>query len=266
MNYDQFDNSKQITWNRRPESNLNGIDIEVDLRDDDINTKKSVRLSNRNNRFEQKLRYTNLVTSNINQISQNSYEYSLATALVYAGGQLALSKPIKDSFAIVATPEEIEKYSLIVDGRGETYSAKSDFFGPAVVSELQSYNHRVLNIDIPNLPLGYEAGKGYVNVKPTYHSGVYIPYGSKAKVLLRGVIVDDKNAPRSLKAGNIKSITQSQSSDKVFFTNREGMFMIEGIDAGDYQISLFGHNDQLITITIPENTEGVYDAKPILIR
>jgi len=95
----------------------------------------------------------------------------MGTALVYADGQFAVSRPIRDSFAIVKAEKSLAGQIVDVDPIEQRFRARTDFLGPAVVPDLQSYQYRKITVEPQNLPVGYESGQQNFTALATYKSG-----------------------------------------------------------------------------------------------
>jgi len=267
-NIDQKNNSSQLTWSRRAYNNLEGLNAEIDIKKTENVVRTSGNLKYNTNRFENSLRHTSIETNDSRQITT---EYSIATALVYSEGIVALSRPVQDSFAIISMPESLRnnnKYELIIDGNKESYAAKSDGLGSAVIVDINSYYPRTLNLDIPKLPRGYDIGTGYATLKADYHSGTLIALEGENQVLFQSQLIDEFNKPIALKSGYLIKLSADEkfsngSIKKLFFTNRKGFFQINGLNPGKYLLYLIGNSTKTININIPKNTDGVVNEKQI---
>jgi len=138
-----------------------------------------------------------------------------------------------------------------------TYSAKLDVLGAAVLPDLNSYYPRVLSLDIPELPIGYDIGSGYATVKSSYHSVVVVNLSGEVHVLYRGQILNSKNKPVQLKAGRMTLISTSEKLSKLFFTNRTGFFQVNGLMPGKYLLYLIGDPLNAKTVKIKVGSKGV---------
>jgi outer membrane usher protein len=181
------------------------------------------------------------------------------TALVYADGQFAMSRPVQDSFAIVVPHPELAGQKIGVDPVRDSYTAEADWLGPAVLPTLTSYQVRKVTIDAPDLPLGYELGPGEYTVWPTYKSATVIRVGTGATVLLRGVLEAADGAPVSLQAGEIASLSEPKMKPIEIFTNRKGKFMAEGLKPGAFELRLFADAQATVRFEIPKGKAGLYD-------
>ena len=181
------------------------------------------------------------------------------TALVYADGRFGLSRPVQDSFALVVPHPELAGQKIGVDPVRDSYAARADWLGPAVLPSLSSYQVRKLTIDAPDLPLGYELGPGEYTVWPTYKSGTVIRVGTGATVLLRGVLEMADGAPVSLQAGEIASLSEPKMKAVELFTNRSGKFTAEGLKPGAFELRLFADAQAKVRFEIPKGKAGLYD-------
>jgi outer membrane usher protein len=189
----------------------------------------------------------------------NRTSFRLGTALVFADGDFGLSRPVQDSFAIVVPHPELAGQDIGVDRVRDTYAARTDWLGPAVVPDLSSYRVRKMTIDAPDLPLGYELGPSDRTVWPTYKSGTVIRVGTGATVLLRGVLETAKGAPVSLQSGQIVFLDEPGMPPIEVFTNRKGKFMAEGLKPGTFELRLLGDAQPKVRFVIPKGKAGLYD-------
>lgn len=183
----------------------------------------------------------------------------LGTALVFADGHFAVSRPVQDSFAIVVPHTELAGQKIGVDPLRESYAARVDWLGPAVVPNLSAYQVRKLTIDAPDLPLGFEVGPSDRTVWPTYKSGTLIRVGTGATVILSGVLETTEGAPVALQGGEIVSLSEPKMTAIEVFTNRTGKFMAEGLMPGAFELRLLTDPPSTLRFEIPKGKAGVYD-------
>lgn len=180
-------------------------------------------------------------------------------ALVYADGQFALSRPVRDSFAIVVPHPELAGQKIGIDPVHNSYAARIDRFGPAVLPDLSSYLVRNVTIDAPDLPPGYELGPAVHTIRPSYKSGTLIRVGTGATVLLSGVLETAEGAPVDLQAAEIVSMKEPQARVAELFTNRRGKFTAEGLKPGAYELRLLADPESRVPFEIPQGKVGLYD-------
>ncbi|MBD2189220.1 fimbria/pilus outer membrane usher protein [Pseudanabaena mucicola] len=133
---------------------------------------------------------------------------SVRTAIAFADGNVAFSRPISDSFALVVPEKGLASQIVGVnpDGQG-TYLSRADSFGAAVVPNLSSYSVSRLLLEVPDAPTGIEVGNPVYFTLPSYKSGTVIRLGTEANVFIRGVLADAKGIAIALKAGEVRSLS-----------------------------------------------------------
>lgn len=171
------------------------------------------------------------------------------SALVFAGDKVAISAPINDSFAIVYPSQALKESVVTFRNR-----AQIDRWGPAVISDLNSYQNTRISIQQSDTPVGADLGTGSYYVNPPYGSGTLIKLGEGGTILLTGSLLDESGEPYRLATGQVISL-EEEHLDKVkfFFTGQSGGFTVSGLEAGRYQIVI--NNDKYLPINIELNPE-----------
>ncbi len=182
----------------------------------------------------------------------------LGTSVVFAGGHVALSRPVTDAFAIIVPHPSLKGQTVGINPRGErSYIAEADMFGPAVVPDLSSYQVRRVLVDVPDLPIGAELGKDVFDVVPTVRSGTLINVGTAASVLIEFVILDEAGEPISLQAGEISKIGDEAFTPLLVFSNRAGVMTSDGVVPGQYELVLFAFPDAPVQFEVAEDAAGI---------
>lgn len=197
-----------------------------------------------------------------NEISDSRTSARAAFSLAMADGGLTLGRPIRDAYAIVGRHSSLRGKTVYVDPRVEGfetkgYDAKTDLFGPALQSELNSYTVRSIEVDVPDAPAGYDLGSGSFLVKPPYRAGYRLIVGSAYSVLLTGILVDETKKPVALAVGKATSLDDPKAPTRQVFTNSQGRFSAAGLSSGRWQIIFEGETRLSYTVTIPEGNEGL---------
>lgn len=189
--------------------------------------------------------------------TQSNVLVSVRTAIAFADGNIAFSRPISDSFAIVVPEKALASQIVGVnpDGQG-TYLSRADGFGAAVVPNLSSYIVSRLLLEVPDAPAGVETGNPVYYTLPTYKSGTVIRVGTEATVYIRGILTDARGAAIALQAGEVRSLSDPQWQPITLFTNRVGKFALTGFKVGRYELRL---GNQILQFEVPEGKVGLYD-------
>lgn len=193
--------------------------------------------------------------------SENTTEFSIGSALVYADGAIAMSRPVFDSFAIFARNQAVKDYDIAVDPQGSllatrrSYGAHSSVLGPAVVPDLNSYYVRTIEVDTPDAPAGTSLGGQALTFLPGYRSGHVVRLGDDRNVAVMSVLVDETGEPLPFAAGY--AIT-SDGERHQMFTNRGGRFYVDGLKHGEtVRMEFDSPENATAEFTVPEGENGV---------
>jgi outer membrane usher protein len=190
---------------------------------------------------------------------QSLSRFTFGSALVFAGGQFGWSRPVTNSFALITRRQNLKGQKVGVKIAGDDYIARADALGGAVVPDLQAYRVSTLRLEAPDLPQGAEFGQDVFHLLTTYKSGTLIRIGTEATVFIRGVLLDAKGNPVSLKAGEVRSLSDSNWQPLTLFTNRMGRFGVAGFKPGRYELRFLDNPQATLQFEIPEGKSGVYD-------
>ncbi len=181
------------------------------------------------------------------------------TALVYAGGTLAPSRPVNDNFAIIAPQPFLKRYPILVDPLGKnTYLAKSSRYLPAVFTRLPSYIDRDIVIGSDDLPIGYDLGQTNYCLRTRYKSGFKLSIGKGRYYYVEGVLNDQHQQPVRYQSGYI--FTKERPEEKIpFFTNAKGKFCIMNALSQEYQLVLNGTEHRACRFFIHGKEEEIVD-------
>lgn len=257
--HDTFSGISRADWQYTAQNPVGGLDGSLGLqrRPDDYSVFGSARYNS--SRAEMSLSQDVTTPGTPAEQTAIRTRFRFGTALLYADGQLAVSRPVQDSFAIIAPHPDLKGQKIGVDPLRDTYTATIDRWGPAVVPNLGSYQYRTVTIDAPELPPGYELGPGSYMIRPTYKSGTAIRVGTGATVLLGGILENADGTPVSLEAGEIVSLSEPVEKPLELFTNRRGKFSLEGLRPGAYEMRLFSDPPTAVRFEIPKGKVGIYD-------
>ncbi len=195
--------------------------------------------------------------------NQMTSRFTFGSALVFAGGRFGWSRPVTGSFAIATRHPTLRRRNVGITPGSGNYIARADGLGPAVVPDLQPYRVATLQVDVPDLPLGYDLGREAYHVLPTYKSGTLIQVGTDATVFVRGTLLNSDSQPVALQTGEVRSLSDAAWQPVDLFTNRVGRFALSGLKPGRYELRLSANPQAVILFVIPEGKSGVVDLGPL---
>jgi outer membrane usher protein len=183
----------------------------------------------------------------------------LGTALVYVDGEVALARPIGNSFALIARHPNLAGQDIGVDPIEDAYNVHSDWLGAPVLPDLQPYIRRNIAIESPGLPPGYDLGPTVYTLEPWYRSGTKITVGTDATVAVSGSLEDARGESIVLQAGEAHSLEEPQRAPVLLFTNRSGRFRADGFRPGEYELRMFYDPRARVRFAIPKDAAGDHD-------
>ncbi len=248
-----------LTWNYNSPQTIQGINASVKLAADGETFGITGDLAYTGYRAKLDLFQGALFDQNQNGKNTYATRLTFGTAIAFAGGRFGWSRPITGSFALVARKAALKGRRIGITPGSGSYIARADALGPAVVPDLQPYRVSTVQLDAPELPLGYDLGQDRHHLLPTYKSGTLIVVGTEATVFVRGTLLNPDGQPVSLQAGEVRSISDPAWQPARLFTNRVGRFALSGLTPGRYELKLYENPKAVIFFEIPPKTTGVVD-------
>ncbi len=166
---------------------------------------------------------------------RNLTSLSARTALLFAGGVLALSAPVTDSFVLVtADPGNEIPIGLV---RPAPLQDRPLDRRPFVFGGVRSYvPFQVVAEPIELVPGSGDEELAY-HVVPTYRSGTVVRPGITRNAYVGGILLDRGGTPHGFAFGSWQRVDDPDRSG-AFFTDDAGYFEIYNLAAGDYTLSL----------------------------
>lgn len=228
----------------------------ADLESTEGNTGFNATVSSIRNRAEVGATHQTFFGADSGEISDQRTSLRVGTSLAFADGQVALSRPIYDSFALVKPHASLGEAAVYVDPQDRFYNARSGLLGPAVVPDLSAYSPRLILYDAPDSPPGYDLGTGATQVVPPYRSGYLIEVGSDYFLSASGQLLQKNGAPLALWVGDAREIGNSDRPPIRIFTNTSGRFAIQGLRPGQWRLSSSTPDGPIFILTVPADTAG----------
>ena len=204
----------------------------------------------------------------------------LGTAVAYADGVLAPSRPINDAFVIFRRDPSLSDVGIEVRSGGSMRATPMERWGRVVAPSLRAYYPYTFFVDAPFLPEGYDLGPGTYIVAPGYQQGALIDIGSDARVYVEGQLVNESGEVVALSAGRVytgafeaagkeaEDAEAAESADdadgELFFSDRDGIFVVYGLRSGTYHLQLSG--GRYAEFSIPEDEVGRFELGEVVLR
>ncbi|MBN2790665.1 MAG: hypothetical protein JXR69_10790 [Candidatus Delongbacteria bacterium] len=192
-------------------------------------------------------------------IRNNTVNLRGGTGIVFVGGHFGWGKLVNNSFALIKPNKVIKDYKVGINRtRDGNYQYSSDRFGPAIFTNLLPYRVQEFNVELPDLPMGYEVNSDGHILLPTYKSGFLIDIEGKAYIFAKGQLVDQENRPIANAVAELVPYGKYDEDYTTIFTNKAGYFYAYGLKPGSYRLFLESEKYEPIIIRIARNTEEGY--------
>lgn len=163
---------------------------------------------------------------------------------------LGISRPIPGSFVLFKPEENLKDQQIALKSTSPYSEAETGLFGEITYTSLLAYQYRDIQLDPSFLEDGTTLSQEKYNFYPTYRSAHLVSLQGKGTVVVKGKLVDDQGAPIALAVGKV--------GPQIFFTNREGYFFVEGLEAGKHILKLDEREEELLII-IGNKERGLKD-------
>ena len=253
--YSIRDQNSSLSWYYNSENNKMRNDLTTNYSEYNP-VKFTNRLSYSGNRGDVSLGYK--LNETFDGVLNNNINISGNTSIVFVNGKFGWSKSIKNSFALVKTNDVLKGYKVGIQRRDKgVYRYSSDMFGSAIYTNLTPYRVQQFDIELPDIPVGYEANAGEQILLPTYKSGFLIDIEGKSFVFARGRLVDKDGKPLENVTAKVVPYGKFYEEEKSIFTNKGGYFYVSGLKPGSYTIEFDSEDYKPVKIKIlKENKQG----------
>ncbi|UXR65553.1 fimbria/pilus outer membrane usher protein [Bdellovibrio bacteriovorus] len=174
---------------------------------------------------------------NFDQNGQQSNVTSVGvnTGIAWVGSRFAFTQPISDSFVLVHSDHLEKNQALMINPTGDRGQAQLGPRDTVVLRDQSAYYRNTLNVDSTSLPMGYLMDQEFYGTQLTYRSGLLLDLKITKKVMVKGQVLLPSGDPLVYAAGDVFD-AQGKLVDNSFFTNKEGRFLIEGLEPGTYKV------------------------------
>ncbi|HKP98245.1 MAG TPA: hypothetical protein VJ385_21115, partial [Fibrobacteria bacterium] len=188
----------------------------------------------------------------------NYVDLTLQSALVYADGNFALSRPIENSFVMVKGIENERDCDILVNSNQMGYDAKGSSWRPGVVPNISPYYLKNIHLEVQDPPLGSNDERTDYTIYPGYKSGYVFYMGSKSNVIVLGTLMLDANTPVEYQSFQAIPLDGEPRDPVLGFTNKVGKFQLTRLEPGKYAIELYlDGNTHSTVMTLSEDASGI---------
>ena len=192
----------------------------------------------------------------------NRLSFQADSAIVFADGVFAITRPVTDSFALVVPRKAMKDQRILVNNESDGPQAVAEKGRAAVLPSLSSYQPNTVILDAPDAPDGTELGEFRHLIVPGYRSGTVIGAGTDATVYVSGRLRGKDGKPLVYGSGSLDAVPGGGSGDNTpgidFFTDETGFFEAYGVRPGNYMLSLTDSPAAKLKLLVPEGTSGKY--------
>lgn len=208
------------------------------------------------NRADLGIAHATAYSQTADEISDQRTSFRASTGIAFAGGQLAIGRPVSDGFVIVRPYAGARDVTIEVEPSPDGFYARSGAMGPALYGQVSAWSPRTVVYDAADAPAGFDVGQGALRLLPPYRAGYLVTVGSDYGVTAIGRLLDRDGEPVTLIAG--AAIEQGGEGRRVeIFTNRQGAFGASGLKAGRWRIEMPGEPPLTYDLIVPEAPDGV---------
>ncbi len=275
--HDTSTGSSRADWSYQPLSGAEGLAAQANLQDKDTERSYGGMLDYTANRARANVTHQVVFPETKDDPNQavptkkksfNITSFRFGTALVFAGGHFAISRPVTDSFAILAPLENLDGQNVRLNAQNNgAYLAQTDWLGSAVHPELPSYSFSSIAIDSKSLKPGTSMPRDNFLLKPPYHSGYAIQIGSDATVYLSTKLENPDGTPAAMLAAQAHYLDDESKEPVMVFTNRSGLLRSEGFRTGRYRLEVLeGGAYDPIEFEIPKSAKGEFKMEVLKLK
>lgn len=256
--YEKETNTKRLTVIKDNGTKYDDLKIAASVDDNEFNKNGSLDLQYNTVLADIGVREEVSKANSHSESYRTSVRLLSSIAYVNDGSQSAFSigRPISNSFVIFKPNAEWRGQKFNVQTSSGINDAGTGLFGESLVSGLTPYQYRRLQLDPSRLDPGYTLGQESFVIFPRKNSGHLFVIGKSGLLTLRGKLINQRNEPLPLKVG---FWTTAAGKSTAFFTDREGAFFIDGVEAATGTIQIDDDKFMPYSIDLSLNKKGIVD-------
>lgn len=238
--YDYPSETKRITWSKTNSEQINSLNSDISISDNNEESDVEARFDYRSSIANMKVSHRH--RKNNDKSESDLTKLNLKGSMLFTKKGIHAAPPVDGSFAIVSPNKYLKGQKIGVRSTSGFNEGENLFGNDIVITNLTPYNYRLLTLDTSSLTPGHTIKKEQIALYPKYKSGHLIEVGEPGQAVLEGKIVI-KGTPYKLKTGALININTEESF--YFFTGTRGQFLVEGITAGTYEMTISGYNKKI---------------------
>lgn len=192
--------------------------------------------------------------------NRNSYQFNVSGGIAAVGGVVGLSRPVTDSFGVVAV-DNLADVRVLVSNQE---IGRTDAKGRAFIPTLGSYYENQVAINDKDIPIDYTIDEVVKYVSPPLRSGSVIRFDVRKFQAVTGLLsVRAGAAVRPAEYVEVRMMVAGNSI--VFPTGRKGEFYLEDVAPGTFRAAFDADGKTCeFDLTVPASGELVVDLGSIV--
>ena len=192
----------------------------------------------------------------------NDHRLSVAGGVAYVGGEVALGRPVVDSFGIVKVGE-LPGVKVFASGQE---MGKTNEQGKLFIPTLSPYYDNDISIAAESVPIDYHIAATAKKISPSLRSGALIDFAATKIQAFTGTLkYQDGGAVKPVAYHEVT--LNAQGKRLVFQTGRAGEFYLENLKPGTYAASAAMQGRSCVfDITIPHSDETFVELPELVCR
>jgi outer membrane usher protein len=258
-----IDGNSSINYYHTPENwngsgsisaNISGISPD-DLLPEQVTASGNFKTQYFNTSFRQQAAFSETISDPV----LFSTSLTVSTALSYADGLFGISRPISNSFVIIGPKFTTDGLVLGIRTSDQTVNSSDNIFGTVVIPNLSNSSNNRIQVEIIDLPVGFDPGQSTALFKPSRSQGAAFKIGTNAVVYAQGRLFYADEQPAGLLLGTVTNLSDDTIDPQYIFTDQQGTFFIYDLSPGKYEVKVEVNGWEEYILDIQQGMSGLID-------